>query len=127
MRKSFAVAGALLTLSCTSAQEASVHTAAAPPGEPIGEAVDCIRASDIRDTRVRDDWTIDFSLRGGKVFRNTLPNRCTGLAANDRLQYRPTSSQLCSVDTITALTIDNQVATVCGLGKFQQVKLPNRG
>ncbi|MGD9811932.1 MAG: hypothetical protein AB7U35_11465 [Sphingobium sp.] len=90
-----------------------------------GDPVDCIYPRNIRSTKVRDDQTIDFVMNGGKIYRNTLPYKCPGLGFEERFAYKLSTSQLCSVDTITVLQSFggglSQGAT-CGLGKFQPME-----
>ncbi len=87
-----------------------------------GPVVDCIPLRSIRETRVRDDHTIDFYTTGKKVYRNRLPNSCSQLGFEERFMYKTSLSQLCSVDVITVLysTPPMQGAS-CGLGKFQPI------
>ena len=92
---------------------------------PVGEAVSCIDTSRIDTTNVVANNVIDFKMRGGKVYRNTLPNSCPSLASQDSFSYRTSTSRLCSVDIIRVL--DNyggrlQEGVGCGLGKFQPVE-----
>lgn len=92
------------------------------PVRPVGEPVDCIQASQIRDTQVRSDSVIDFRMVGKKVYRNTLPNSCSSLATYRAFSYQLRGSQLCSIDTITVLIPGSSIpGPTCGLGSFQQV------
>ena len=64
-------------------------------------------------------------MRGGKVYRNTLPYSCSGLVSEDRFSYRTSIGRLCNVDTIRVLhsyggNLEEGVG--CGLGKFQPVE-----
>jgi hypothetical protein len=93
--------------------------------QPAGEPVDCVTVTRIRSTKIIDNRTIDFKLAGGKVYRNTLPHNCPGLAMEDRFSYRVSTSQLCSVDIIRVLqNMGGQLSegAGCGLGKFQPVE-----
>lgn len=103
--------------------------AAAPPRPPqpmvaAGDPVNCIQTSRIRSTRVVDDQTVDFHMNNGAILRNTLPMRCPGLAMAGAFSYRPTGSQLCSVDVITVLNTGAgpRRGASCGLGQFVPVK-----
>ena len=94
-----------------------------PPATPAGKPVDCVNLQSIRETRVRDDQTIDFYLNGGKTYRNTLPYKCSGLGFQQSFSYSTSLNRLCSVDLITVIQQGGgpvQGAT-CGLGKFQPV------
>jgi len=93
--------------------------------EPAGEPVDCVPLSQVRSSRVIDDRTIDFTLAGGKVYRNTLPYSCPSLASEERFSHRTSLNQLCSVDTIRVLQSFGgglQEGAGCGLGKFQPMQ-----
>ena len=63
---------------------------------------------------------------GGDIYRNKLPNKCSGLAFEEAFSYRTSVNQLCNVDIIRVL--DNTAAVryrernACGLGKFQQIE-----
>jgi hypothetical protein len=92
---------------------------------PVGKAKDCVTISQIRSTRVIDNKTIDFTMAGGKVYRNTLPYSCPSLGFEQRFSYRTSTSQLCSVDTIRVLQAFGggvQEGAGCGLGKFQPME-----
>lgn len=98
--------------------------APAPVATPIGKAEDCIQLQGIRETRVRDDKTIDFYMRNRKVYRNTLAGTCPQLGFEERFTYRTSLSKLCSTDIITVLISPNFTrGASCGLGKFQPVQL----
>jgi hypothetical protein len=91
---------------------------------PDGEPVDCILISQILQTRVLDDQTIDFVMRNGDVFRNTLPNRCPQLGFEEAFGYQTSIPQLCSVDIITVVQTGGgpRRGASCGLGRFQPTK-----
>lgn len=94
----------------------------------IGEPESCITRSNIRSTDVIDDQTIDFKMRNGDIYRNTLPHRCSGLGFEQSFSYKASTNRLCSVDIIHALSqtggrLDTRGA--CGLGEFQRIeKIP---
>ena len=95
-----------------------------PAMVPTGDPVSCVQTSQIRSTQVQDDQTIDFTMRNGQIFRNTLPNRCPGLGFSRAFSYSPTASQLCSVDIITVIETGAgpRRGASCGLGQFVPVK-----
>lgn len=100
-----------------------------PAATPTGEAVNCVNIRNIRSTHVRNDRVIDFEMRGGKVYRNVLPNGCPGLGFDRAFSYRLSTTQLCSVDIITV--INNSGAGIdrgasCGLGSFRPVSIARR-
>jgi hypothetical protein len=99
-----------------------------PEATPAGKPVDCLRITDLRQSQVRSDQVIDFYTRGGKIYRNTLPQSCPSLGFERSFSYRTSIAQLCSIDTIRVLsnTPDLQPLAACGLGKFQPVTLAKR-
>ena|SRR5688572_17378994 len=95
----------------------------APPVEALGEPVNCVTISRIRNTVVHDDYTIDFRLTGGEIYRNTLPNRCPQLGFEERFAYEASVGELCSIDMISV--IQSGAAgrgPRCSLGKFTPVR-----
>ena len=90
--------------------------------QPAGKPEHCIQIISIGESRVRDDQTIDFYTRGGKVYRNVLPNSCPELGFERRFAFETSLSELCSVDTITVLHDSPPTrGATCGLGEFQPV------
>ena len=95
----------------------------APAAEIVGEPVRCIQTGRIDNTRVHDDYTIDFEMLGGDIYRNTLPNGCPQLGFDRRFAYELTTNRLCSSDTITVLQSGGVGAPTCALGQFVPVNL----
>jgi len=92
----------------------------------VGEPKSCLRHSDIRTTDVIDDRTIDFTLRNRDIYRNVLPNKCSGLNVHRTITYRTTTGRLCSVDIIRVLdNVGGRPITLnaCGLGEFQKIEI----
>jgi hypothetical protein len=90
--------------------------------KPAGKPESCIPLAQIRETRVRDDKTIDFYMSGKRVYRNRLPHSCPQLGMEERFLYKTSLSQLCSTDIITVLTSPGiSTGASCGLGEFQPV------
>jgi hypothetical protein len=123
MRPSLLVVFAVAGLAAT----APAALAAAPPpaAKVVGEDVGCVNIRSIRQTRVRDDQTIDFVMNDSKVYRNTLPNRCPQLGFERAFGYATSQMQLCNVDIITVLIQAGGIrrGASCGLGKFTPVEL----
>lgn len=117
----------LLTLIPASLAAASDGRPAPKPGAtPVGTAVGCIPLNQIRETRIRDDWTIDFIASGNRVWRNSLTSRCSGLKSDDAITYETSLSQLCSVDIVYRLQNFGgtlQRGPACSLGQFVPVRL----
>jgi hypothetical protein len=118
------IAGAALLSFAARSQDGDERPASkARPAEAVGEPVDCISTSRINRTVVHDDYTIDFVMAGGDVYRNTLPNRCPQLGFEERFAYEVSSSQLCSVETIAVITGGAvRGGPRCSLGKFVPVR-----
>jgi hypothetical protein len=90
--------------------------------QPSGKPEDCVQTSRIRETRVRDDKTIDFYMLGGQVYRNVLPQSCPQLGFEERFGYETSTGELCSVDIIHVLMSSPPMrGASCGLGQFQPV------
>ncbi|WP_253185875.1 hypothetical protein [Novosphingobium sp. NDB2Meth1] len=109
---------------------AAGHAADIPAATPTGKAVTCIPITSIRESRVRDDWTIDFRTGGDTWYRNTLPNRCSNLGFERSFSYATSLAQLCNVDIITVFRNGGGPTGPlgsCGLGMFQPVKLAKEG
>ncbi|WP_395328771.1 hypothetical protein WBP06_13740 [Novosphingobium sp. BL-8H] len=127
LRRHIALAIAPLALTACSDQEAKPPPPVSPAAEAIGPAQDCLPLSQFSNTRIRDDWTIDFmSGTGNRVWRVTLPNRCSGLRSADSFTYGTSLSQLCRQDIIYPLMRVGsgfQRGGGCGLAPFVPVKL----
>jgi hypothetical protein len=96
-----------------------------PAARVVGDPVSCIPLSQLRETRVRDDWTIDFIGAGDRVWRNTLTSRCPGLRINNAITYETSLTQLCSTDIVYVLETAGGLhrGPACGLGQFVPVEL----
>jgi Family of unknown function (DUF6491) len=119
------LAGTLLALSlaaCAPTERDEADQRALAEARPAGEPVDCVHIARIRNTRIRDDRTIDFHMAGGAVYRNTLPQQCSGLHFEDGFSYRTSLSQLCSTDLITVTRPGGMEGPTCGLGRFQPIE-----
>ena len=92
------------------------------PPEEGGER--CVNMRTVSRTEIIDDQTILFYMRGGEIYRNYLPHRCSGLAREERFSYSTTISRLCDMDTITVLYnygVGLSSGPSCGLGKFYPI------
>jgi hypothetical protein len=90
----------------------------------VGAPQSCVSLTQLDETRIRDDWTIDF-FSNGRVSRNALTDRCSGLKANNAIAYETSLSQLCSTDIVYVLEKagDLRRGATCVLGQFVPVKL----
>ena len=124
----FAAALALPIAACTAAPESTTRDIRAPAATVAGEPVSCISTNRIRDTRVHDDYTIDFHMVDGTTYRQSLRYRCASLGFEERFGYQTTTGQLCSTDTITVLQSGSGVpGPTCGLEQFVPVTLDKAG
>ena len=83
----------------------------------------CINGS-IRSTKIVDDSSILFYLRGKSIYHNILPRRCAGLLREGRFSYHRTTSSLCRRDTIQVLYAAGaglHEGRTCSLGYFYKV------
>ena len=125
MFKRSVAASSLAAVAALAACAAETDTTAeirAPAAAAVGEPVNCIQTSRISNTRVHDDYTIDFEMLGDQVYRNTLPNGCPQLGFDKRFAYEVNSSRLCSDDTITVLQSGGGRGVTCGLGEFVPIR-----
>ena len=103
------------------------HSTNTPAVKVVGEPVNCLPIPSIRESRVRDDWTIDFRTNNNRWYRNTLPNRCNGLGFERAFSYATSLTQVCNVDIITVIANTGGPGPInrgsCGLGQFTPVEL----
>ncbi len=115
-----------LALAACTQERPSDRPAVSPAAKVVGEAESCVQIAQLRESRIRDDWTIDFIRSGNRAWRNTLPQRCNGLRSEDAFTYETSLSQLCSTDIVYVLQRTGgtlQRGAGCGLGKFVPVEL----
>jgi hypothetical protein len=114
---------ALATMALLAASAVSARKQGVPVATPAGKPQSCIPLAQIRETRVRDDRTIDFIMSGRRAYRNVLPNSCPQLGFEEAFSYSTSLSQLCSSDIITVLQKSTPLmrGASCGLGQFQPV------
>jgi hypothetical protein len=82
---------------------------------------DCVSVARVDQTDAIDDQNIIFRMRGNRVYRNTLPNKCPGLQRENRIAWATSTSRLCSVDMITVLEdfgFGFRPGFTCRLGQF---------
>ena len=113
---------ATLTVAACASETASTADVRAPAVTIAGEPRNCISTSRIAGTRVHDDYTIDFEMTGGDIYRNTLRGRCPGLGFEERFGYRVSAGEICRLDTITVLQSGGTSGATCGLGEFVPVR-----
>ena len=96
-----------------------------PVARIVGEPVSCIPLHQARESRIRDDYTIDFMRNAREGWRVTLPYRCSGLAVQNAFTYKTSLTQLCSTDIIYVLETAGGLhrGGGCGLDRFVPVVL----
>ena len=101
-------------------------SAAAASGKT--QTVDCIDLIRIDRSEVLDDQTILFHMKGGKIWKNTLPYKCPRLGFEKAFSHKTSINRLCSIDTITVLDTTARIpGASCGLGKFEAYTPPPKG
>ena len=123
-----------LTLAaCAASQpDTSDRNARVPAVRVVGEPQSCIMRSQIQQSRVRSDSVIDFEMRGGKVYRVTMPQRCPGLGFERAFAFETSIDQMCGADIIYVLMNVGGVpqrGAGCGLAPFVPIEYdkPPRG
>ena len=102
------------------------HGKNVPAARPNGKALNCIPITGIQESRVQDDWTIDFHDHGRQWYRVTLPQRCNGLGTYRAFKYETSLSELCNTDIITVMEFGGPGGGPrgsCGMGMFQPVEI----
>jgi len=88
------------------------------------EPIRCITASRIDRTKIIDERTVVFYMRGNQIYRNQLTQDCPRLLREKRFSYEMRTSQLCNVDFITVLEYwgaSLRPGPACGLGMFYPI------
>lgn len=81
----------------------------------------CLDSSQVADTIVRDDRTIDFVLlaKSRPVLRNVLVQDCPLLGIEKTFAWESSGNRLCRGNTITVLQNGKPIpGPVCTLGRF---------
>jgi hypothetical protein len=101
------------TLAATLLLAAGVDSAAAAQRSPIT----CLKVRSVSGTNVVDENTIDFHMRDGSVYRNSLVRPCSG-AIFSAFVHHSTTDTFCDHEIITVVMPQQH----CMLGTFK--KLP---
>ena len=119
-RQGLTFAAALLLAGCVGSGDSDAsRTVWVADGSPVN----CISTNQIRAFRVIDDRTIDFERNRSTAWRNSLPLRCDGLSFDEKIRMNNRTSQLCSFDSITPVSMGSDPnAMRCQLGQFQPMK-----
>lgn len=98
--------------------------------EPLGEAeytdsVRCLPVYSYNSVDILDNRHVVFKGTGGRLWLNRLRNRCTGLRRNDTLKFDVRATQLCSLDTFEAISLNvvgpTRTSATCSLGEFMPI------
>ena len=120
--------GMLALTGCSGQMGKDTPVSKAPAARIVGEARSCIPINQIGESRVHDDYTIDFKV-GSQVYRNTLPHKCSTLGLEKAFTYETSLSSLCSTDVVYVLrNIGGQLerGPGCGLGQFVPVEIEKK-
>lgn len=116
----------LMLAGCAATQPGTPdRNARVPAAKVVGEPESCIMRSQVQQSRVRSDTVIDFEMRGGKVYRVTMPTRCPGLAFERAFAFETSIDQMCGADIIYVLMNVGGVpqrGAGCGLAPFVPVE-----
>lgn len=127
-----ALAPALALAACAPADpaaRAAADAARVPAATVVGEAQNCIEISQMRSSVVRSDSVIDFEMTGGRVYRNTLRQRCPALGIDRAITYETSITQLCRQQIVYSFQNFGGVpqrGPACALGEFVPVEYAAR-
>ncbi|NIP16440.1 MAG: hypothetical protein GWM88_17495 [Pseudomonadales bacterium] len=92
--------------------------------EDYGGGERCISTRLYDSVEVLDTRHVLFKGRGERLWVNTLRSNCVGLRKRDVLQFDLRGSQICNLDTFTAVTNTfgwQRTSATCSLGDFSPV------
>jgi hypothetical protein len=112
-----------LAVACAPTNADQARDIRAPAATVVGEPVSCLSTSNIRSTKVWDDYTIDFETVNGRTYRNTFDHGCPRLGFEERFAYQTSINRLCSADIITVLDSGGGRGASCGLSQFVPIEV----
>lgn len=83
----------------------------------------CLNVRDIQRTEAKDDRTIDFYMRDGRVWRNTLRQLCPMLRTSPFSQVLKSGDLVCGNQQFIHVL---QTGDMCALGDFMLLTPPGR-
>ncbi len=93
-----------------------------------GKTVDCVGASFVDGPQIVDERTILYRESGRRIWRNDLPEACSGMRPLDTVVIEVWGSQLCRNDRFRAVSPGESIpGRFCRLGKFTAYDLPAKG
>lgn len=126
MDRKLLLIAAIAPLAACNAEMDSEPDIRAPAATVIGEPVSCLNLNQIQHQRVHDDYTIDFELSNGRLYRNTLDGRCPQLGFERAITFDTTVNRLCRGEIIYVLRQGGsglERGAACGLGEFVPIDL----
>lgn len=118
----------LLLAGCAPVEGEDRFVSEAPMARVTGEPVSCLNTTNIRQSRVHDDRTIDFEV-GSRTYRNALGPGCSGLGFEKSFTYRTSINRLCSGEIVYVLrSLGGQLerGPGCSLGEFVPIEYVDR-
>lgn len=92
----------------------------------MSEPKRCLNLHAIKNMKIVDANNILFYARGNKLYRNTLPRKCSGLKPGSVISYNVHIGRLCRRDLISVMDKFGDrfsPASKCGLGSFEQIPI----
>lgn len=88
----------------------------------LGEKKMCLETVRIKETRILDNQTILFEMRGGKFYLNRLPVASPGLKIAGGFSYSTSIAKLCKQDSIKLIARGSEPTSTAMLGEFVEFK-----
>lgn len=92
--------------------------------EDYSEEERCLSTYTYRNVDVLDDQHVLFKGTGGRLWLNTLRQRCVGLRSQDSLRFELRDNRLCDMDrfqSVDTFGFMSRTSANCTLGKFTPV------
>ena len=119
-------AGSASTQGASGEKQLSEKQQRALAGRALGKPISCVQNREILDTDAITDSVVLFRMRGGKTYRNDLPQSCPRLSSpGTAFSHRSTMDQLCSGEIIQVFDpVSRFCYGSCTLGKFTPYEVP---
>lgn len=85
----------------------------------LGQKENCVEVARIKETRILDDQTVLFEMRGGPIYINRFPVKCAGLKVAGGFGYATSFQKLCKQDRIK---VTGRAGSQCPIGEFIEFK-----
>ena len=109
------------------AQEESIDEILSQPlaETEYAEQIRCLPTYSYDSVEILDNRHVVFKGTANKLWLNRLRTRCTGLRRNDTLKFDVRNSQLCSLDSFQAISLNisgvTRTSATCSLGNFTPI------